>query len=220
MHTMVDTYAEEQGGSRLRGGVAVAVVVTHLLLIAGVLVQRPQPAPPQPEALMVTMIPAPEQPLAPPPPVPKVEKTPPVLATTRRVEAAPKAPVIPPEPQQTAEVVPDAPPSPPAPVAPPSPPAPAAVVPPNVRAAYANNPQPVYPSASRRLNEQGISRLRVLVGADGRVQNLELEKSSGFARLDAAAMTAVRDWKFAPARQGESAVPAWVLVPINWKLER
>lgn len=220
MHTMVDTYAEEQGGSRLRGGVAVAVVISHLLLIAWVLVQRPQPAPPPPEALMVTMIPAAEPPLTPPPPLPRVEKTQPVLATTRKVEAAPTAPVVPPEPQKTVEAAPDAPVVPPAPVAAPAPPAPAAVIPPNVRAAYANNPQPVYPAASRRLNEQGISRLRVLVGADGRVQNLELEKSSGFARLDAAAMSTVRDWKFAPARQGDSAVPAWVLVPINWKLEK
>lgn len=219
MHTMVDTYAEERGGFRLRGGVGAAVVLAHLLLIVWVFVQRPAPTPPQVETLMVTMIPAPEQPVTPPPPVPKVEKTPPVLATTRRVEAAPSAPVIPPEPQESTEVQ-DAPPTPPAPAAPPSPPAPPAVIPPNVRAAYANNPQPVYPSASKRLNEQGISRLRVLVGPEGRVQQIELDKSSGFARLDAAAMSAVRDWKFAPARQGESAVPAWVLVPINWKLER
>lgn len=218
MAIMVDTYSQQTGGPSLRHGVAVTVVLVHLGLIASTLIP---PAPPTPAAttMMVSFVAPPQAEEAPPPPAPKVEKQRPVLASKRHVEAAATAPVIPPEPVPVPEVAQEAPPSPPAPQTAPAPAAPA-IVPPNVRAAYANNPSPVYPSASRRLNETGVSRLRVLVAPSGRVQQIEIERSSGFSRLDQAAMSAVRDWKFAPARQGESAVAAWVLVPINWKLEK
>lgn len=94
-----------------------------------------------------------------------------------------------------------------------------AVVPPDVRAAYANNPKPVYPLQSKKLHESGTSRLHVLVGQNGRVQDIEVDRSSGFSRLDRAAMAAVQEWKFTPARQGENTVAAWVFVPINWNLD-
>ena len=38
-------------------------------------------------------------------------------------------------------------------------------------------------------------------------------------RLDRAAEDAVARWRFVPARRGESAVEAWVLVPIVFKLK-
>lgn len=61
--------------------------------------------------------------------------------------------------------------------------------------------------------------LRVLVNAAGGAETVSIHTSSGFGRLDAAALEAVKQWKFVPARQGDRPVPAWVLVPISFTLE-
>jgi periplasmic protein TonB len=92
------------------------------------------------------------------------------------------------------------------------------VIPPRANAAYLKNPQPIYPAASRRAREAGTVKLRVLVGADGRVLELEIKQSSGFKRLDDAALEAVRKWSFIPAKRGEASVDAWVMVPITFSL--
>ena len=84
---------------------------------------------------------------------------------------------------------------------------------------YLHNPKPLYPAASRRLGEQGKVVLRVHVGADGAAEKIELKTSSGFARLDISAQDAVSRWRFVPARRGDQAVAAWVLVPIAFNLD-
>lgn len=94
----------------------------------------------------------------------------------------------------------------------------APITPPNVMAAYQSNPPPVYPMRSRRLGEEGQVLLRVHITPSGRVDQLEVESSSGHQRLDQAALEAVDDWQFAPARRGERPVAAWVLVPIHFKI--
>jgi len=110
-------------------------------------------------------------------------------------------------------------PTPPAEPSPPAPPAPAAIVGARFDADYLHNPKPVYPSASRRLSEQGRVLLRVYVSADGRAEKVEVKTSSGFPRLDQSAEEAVSRWRFVPARRGDQAVAAWVQVPITFQLE-
>ena len=61
--------------------------------------------------------------------------------------------------------------------------------------------------------------LRVLVNAAGGADTVEVRTSSGSPRLDHAALDTVKRWRFVPARQGDAAVAAWVLVPINFTLE-
>ncbi len=61
---------------------------------------------------------------------------------------------------------------------------------------------PRYPIESRRRKEQGTVRLRVLLGVDGRVKSISVAVSSGYARLDAAALKAVRTWRWAPILRG------------------
>lgn len=100
-----------------------------------------------------------------------------------------------------------------------APSAPVALTPPSFGAAYLNNPKPAYPMVSRRRGELGVTRLRVLVSAEGRSQLVEIERSSGSPRLDQAARSTVGDWRFVPAREGDKAVAGWVIVPINWNLE-
>lgn len=159
--------------------------------------------------------PAPEIKAPPPTPEPLKPKHAPRLISTPQPSASPMQ--TPPQPvheEPVAEITPPTPPAPPAP-------APAApITPPNFVAAYLDNPAPEYPRLSRRMKESGTTLLRVLVSPEGRSAQVELNQSSGYERLDQAAVEAVRRWRFVPARQGEQAVSAWVLVPINFQLEQ
>lgn len=92
------------------------------------------------------------------------------------------------------------------------------LVEPSFQADYLSNPAPGYPRISKRLGEQGEVSLRVLVDAQGKPRQVELDVSSGFARLDRAALDVVLRWSFVPARRGSRAVEAWVIVPIVFRL--
>ncbi|GAB1394442.1 hypothetical protein MASR1M60_26060 [Rhodocyclaceae bacterium] len=151
---------------------------------------------------------------------------PPVPPKPRPVEKRP-VPVRPPEPVQLAAPAESpAPPTiavPPAPTfvepAPPAPPAPVQTIQPRFDADYLLNPKPVYPALSRRMNEEGRVVLRVQVRADGNAAEVQLHTSSGSPRLDQSALDTVRRWKFVPARRGDEAVAATVLVPIVFSLK-
>lgn len=102
---------------------------------------------------------------------------------------------------------------------PPVPAAAPALEPPRFDLAYLNNPAPTYPIFAKRSREQGVVMLRVRVDASGNVEGIELHKSSGFQRLDDAALAAVKRWRFVPARSGERAVAGVALVPVHFQLE-
>lgn len=85
--------------------------------------------------------------------------------------------------------------------------------------AYLNNPAPDYPGMAKRAGEQGRVLLKVLVSAEGTAESVDLEKSSGFERLDNAAKEAVSRWRFIPARKGGQALSAYVIVPIKFSLD-
>lgn len=95
----------------------------------------------------------------------------------------------------------------------------APITPARFDAAYLNNPKPSYPALSRRLGEQGSVLLSVFVNENGRAENVTLKSSSGFDRLDNAALEAVSRWRFAAARQGEKLIASWVNVPVKFVLE-
>ena len=95
----------------------------------------------------------------------------------------------------------------------------APIAPAVVSAAYLNSPAPRYPDAARRLGQEGTVTLRVLVTADGIPARVALERSSGSAHLDGAALERVRNWRLRPARQGSAPVESWVIVPIVFRLE-
>lgn len=84
--------------------------------------------------------------------------------------------------------------------------------------AYLNNPAPDYPGMAKRAGEEGRVLLQVLVSADGAAESVELEQSSGFERLDNAAIAAVSRWRFVPARKGGQTLSAYVIVPIKFSL--
>lgn len=94
-----------------------------------------------------------------------------------------------------------------------------ALTPPLFNAAYLRNPPPRYPLAARRSGDEGTVMLRVLVTIEGTAARVELDRSSGSASLDGAAMEAVRNWRFVPARRGSQNVEDWVRVPVVFRLE-
>lgn len=85
-------------------------------------------------------------------------------------------------------------------------------------AAYLNNPAPSYPLISRRNGEAGKVLLLVQVSKNGAAAQVEISQSCGYARLDQAALEAVRQWRFVPARRGDEAIAASVLVPLTFRL--
>lgn len=74
---------------------------------------------------------------------------------------------------------------------------------------------PVYPVDSRRAREQGTVKLLVLVGPDGRVSDISVSGSSGSKRLDQAALSAVRRWRWSPTKRNGTAVAVrgYVTIP-------
>lgn len=149
--------------------------------------QQPKPPEPKPEA-PAAHVPTPEQPVV-------TEQAPQVAVA---LSPAPAAPAPAPAPVSAA---------PPAP-APPAP-RPAALPAPaeggDLSSKMLSFVAPTYPLDSRRQKEEGTVALSLLLGTDGRVAEISVASSSGFARLDKAALDAVRKWRWAPIlRNGEA----------------
>jgi TonB family protein len=79
------------------------------------------------------------------------------------------------------------------------------------------DPQPDYSDEARKAKFQGVVVLWCVVGADGRVRDVRVQRSLGMG-LDEKAIEAVRTWKFEPARKDGVAVPVQVAVEINFHL--
>ena len=160
---------------------------------------------------------------APTPQPAKVEAPRPKPVAKRPPKAVEPTPLIaaPPEVQAPSSPIVAAVPPPPAPepvaVAPAA--APVVVTTPIFNADYLENPSPAYPTLSRRMHEEGRVVLRVLVNTRGGADEVQINASSGHSRLDASARETVKHWRFVPAKRGSEAVPAWVLVPVSFRLE-
>ena len=100
-----------------------------------------------------------------------------------------------------------------------APPAPARVELPSSDADYLQNPKPPYPALSTRLGEQGKVVVRVLIGVDGTAQKADIKQSSGFDRLDQAALGTVLRWRYVPGKRAGIPEAMWFNVPINFVLE-
>ncbi|KQW55445.1 energy transducer TonB [Variovorax sp. Root411] len=161
----------------------------------------PPPPPPPPPQLKAK---------APPPPRPQAIREP-------KPTPAPQAPVGTTEPPPPA--TPPAPPAPPTPPAPPpAPPAPPAVQMPSSNADYLQNPKATYPAMSKRLGEQGKVVVRVLVGVDGLPKSAEVKKSSGFDRLDEAAVEYIMKCRFVPGKVNGVVQAMSYDAPVNYVL--
>jgi len=159
----------------------------------------PQPSAPKPQVQQPQKRQVPPAPL----PVATPEPAPAPAAPMGQSTAQPAAPVM----------------AAPAATGPATPTAPSRVELPSSDAAYLNNPKPSYPVLSKRLGEQGKVVVRVLIGVDGTAQQAEIRTSSGYDRLDQAALTTVLKWRYVPGKRGGVPEAMWFNVPINFVLE-
>ena len=164
------------------------------------------PPPPRPvEKVRQRIVPHQAQPIAAPPPIVPIAAPSPVIAVANPV---PAPPVV----------------APPAPVVAPA--APAAVVATtpveagDLSSRMLSAKPPAYPLDSRRKAEEGVVVLTVLLGIDGRVADIAVAQSSGFDRLDQAALSAVRQWRWAPIVRNGAAVSVQGRVKIPFVLKR
>ena len=182
-------------------------------------VEPPRLPPPEPQRAQPVKRPAPRKIERAPPPAPKPKQ---------RTLPAPPAPEVP-----LSVVAPE-----PAPAAAPEPAAAAPAAPaetgagtpagaagtgavelPSSGASYLQNPAPVYPTISKRLGEQGKVIVRVLIGKDGLPQRAELKRSSGYDRLDRAALDYVMRCRYVPGKIGGEPQAMWYEAPVNFVLE-
>lgn len=75
---------------------------------------------------------------------------------------------------------------------------------------------PIYPEAARRAGIQGTVLVKAHVREDGAVDSVQVARS--IPLLDGAAMAAVRQWRFEPARLKGKAVAVWAVVPVKFSL--
>jgi periplasmic protein TonB len=201
----------------------VAILAAHVAGVWGLLqVQQVRDAVREAAPMFVNLIAPPAPPAPPPPPAPlpiqKKQTSAPVIAAapspapaTFVVAAKPEEPQVatPPAPMAIVE----APPAPPAPAPPPKM-IPASAI------QYLVPPEPDYPRLSRRNGESGTVIVRAFADEAGLPHQVQIERSSGFARLDEAAMSAVRKTRFKPYTENGKAVAGWVRMPFPFELEK
>jgi protein TonB len=216
-----------QASSRPRGfaligaGAAVAGLLAAFLSL-GVIGGKPHR-----ETLTAVRLTADLTPPPPPPPqaAPQQQKSPllpasPIVAPPPPIALAMPAPALATSPAPAPVVIPAPAPAAAAPAAPaPAPAAPAVATGRDLSANLVDATPPRYPIDSRRAREQGTVVLNVTVGIDGRVADIGLSRSSGFDRLDRAALAAVKRWRWSPTRQNGQAMIIQGLVSIPFVLQ-
>ena len=83
---------------------------------------------------------------------------------------------------------------------------------------YGENIPPVYPEIARVRGYEGVVLIAAEILPTGRVGNVKIRKSSGYAILDQSALEAVKPWKFEPAKKFGRPFTIWVEVPIKFVL--
>jgi len=91
--------------------------------------------------------------------------------------------------------------------------------PPSTAGKGARITQPEYPPASRRAGEAGTVQLQVYVLESGKAGEVKIAKSSGFEKLDEAAVKEVqRNWRFVPGKEDGKPVAMWHTFAVTFKL--
>lgn len=78
---------------------------------------------------------------------------------------------------------------------------------------------PNYPEYSRRSGEEGRLMLQVELDESGHVSETSVVNSSGYSRLDNAALDAVKTWRCKPAVRDGQPVRAIALQPFNFIIQ-
>ena len=210
---MQDYASRQRQPQRHAVGIAL-VVVLHLLLLWAIQSGMSQEVKRKMQVVADVLLLTSDAPKPPPPPPPK--SAPPPRNPPPAAVPAIETPVVLP-PSANAVTVAPSPPTPAAPAAPAAPRSDSVRTAAVVNAAQCEKPE--YPSASRRMEEEGTVHLRFLVGVDGKVIQSEVEKSSGFKRLDEAARAGLSRCQFRPAMVDGRPEQAWASMRYTWRLE-
>jgi protein TonB len=79
--------------------------------------------------------------------------------------------------------------------------------------------QPGYPSALARADIEGSATVRVLIGADGRVKQVELVNATHAGFFEATRDHALRAWRFRAATRDGVPTESWRTLTVRFKLE-
>jgi protein TonB len=190
-------------------GLAFALTVEAAIVYALLATLGVAPAPTVPGIIHGTVILEPPTTVDPPPPPPPNFEAP---AVTTPVEPTITLDYVPP--QERAITLPTDPPERQASLPPP------VVKFTQARPLLATHSTPDYPPVSRRLSEQGTLRLRLSISAEGSVKDAMVEQSSGYPRLDDAAVQWVKGhWRYQPAMEGTRPVASTLSAIVTFKLQ-
>lgn len=87
-----------------------------------------------------------------------------------------------------------------------------------VDARFARDFQPSYPAAERRAGTEGIVRVRVLIGVDGRVLQVERLAAASDGLFEATRRQALAKWRFRPATRSDIPVESWKVMTVRFEL--
>jgi protein TonB len=76
-----------------------------------------------------------------------------------------------------------------------------------------------YPPQSRRLGEEGVTVVRLLVNPDGSIADVQVAKSSGFSRLDETAVRKLKRWRVNPGTENGKPVQMWMDLRVVWQIK-
>jgi TonB family protein len=88
-----------------------------------------------------------------------------------------------------------------------------------VRPRPITTPDPNYPASERKARHTGTVRLELVVGSDGLPRDITVSRSLS-PEFDAAAIDAVKRWKFSPAIQGNRSVAVLIPVEVSFRIFR
>jgi TonB family protein len=78
-------------------------------------------------------------------------------------------------------------------------------------------PEPTFPEIARSIGFQGVCVLKLIVGTDGLVHNVEVVRPLGFG-LDESAVAGVKTWRFQPAARDKQPVAVEMNVEVSFNL--
>ena len=88
----------------------------------------------------------------------------------------------------------------------------------DVRPEVVRQVPPIYPEGALAQRLQDVVVLKVLIGPTGRPEDIQvLRGSQKTPAFNAAAITAVRQWAFSPARKNGLPVPCWWAVGVPFE---
>jgi protein TonB len=202
-------YSPQQRAFGIAFALAMEAGIIYALLVTLGYVEAPLVRPP---IQIVNVAPLPENPDLPVPPPQTFD--PPDVAPPIAPEVV--LTYVPPTPPTVISLPPPPVPLPPRAVTPPPPP----VIFTPARAIAASHTIPEYPAVSRRLREQGTLRLKLMIDERGAVTAATVVNSSGFQRLDEAAVNWIRShWRYMPAMQGSRAVASTSEAIVEFRLQ-